>query len=412
MTQVLNTTQSATGTFAAFQHRNYRLWFVGQLISLVGTFMQGAAQGYLVFSLTGSSAYLGYVGAMSGLPSWLFMLYGGVIADRIPRRTLMMITQSGLMLMAFIQAALVFAGVIQAWHILVLAFLVGTINAFDTPARQSFVVELVDRPQITNAIALNGTMFNGGAILGPAVGGMIYALVGPQWCFAINGFSFLGVLGALALMRIHALPVPAQRARAIDAIVEGFQYVRGDRLVATLSFTVLYMNIFAFGLITLMPAWAVNILGGDVTTNGLLLSSRGVGAVIGGLMIAALSARGVRGRMWFIASLSLPLLMVGFALARTLPLSLLLLAGMGLALITVMNNSNALVQSRVPDALRGRVMGLYSLMFMGGGPLGSFLVGQLAERFGEPNTALFSALMILVYVIAVAVFRPEVRRAK
>ncbi len=374
--------------------------------------MQAAAQGYLVFSLTGSSAYLGYVGAMNGLPSWLFMLYGGVIADRIPRRTMLMITQSGLMVVAFVQAGLVIAGVIQAWHILVLAFLSGTINAFDTPARQSFVVELVDRQHITNAIALNGTMFNGGAIIGPALGGLLYAAAGPEWCFSINGLSFLAVLSALALMRITTLPAQARRAKAVDAIAEGLRYIRSDRLIATLAFTVFFLNVFAFGLITLMPAWAVNILQGDVTTNGLLLSSRGVGAVIGGLTIAALSARGVRGKMWFISSLCLPLLMTAFAVSRVLPLSLAMMALMGLSLITIMNNSNALVQSRVPDEMRGRVMAIYSLMFMGGGPLGSLLAGLLAERIGEPSTALFSAGMVAMYVTAVALFRPEVRRAK
>jgi predicted MFS family arabinose efflux permease len=323
-----------------------------------------------------------------------------------------MLTQTGMMLLAFVLAGLVISGVVQAWHILVLAFFTGMVNAFDTPARQSFVVELVDRSDLTNAIALNATMFNSGAIMGPAVGGMLYALAGPEWCFTINGISFLAVIAALALMRINSQPIPAPRTRAIDAIAEGFNYVKSDRLIATLTFTVFYMNVFAFGLLTLMPAWAVNILHGDVTTNGVLLSSRGVGAVIGGLTIAALSGKGVRGKMWFIASLTVPLAMAAFAAARWLPISMAFLALMGLSLISVMNNSNALVQSRVPDGLRGRVMGLYSLMFMGGGPLGSLMVGQIAERFGEPPTLYFCAAMVMAYMIAVAVFRPEVRRAK
>lgn len=400
---------SISSTFAAFRHRNYRLWFVGQLISLIGSWMQTTAQGYLVFSLTGSSAYLGYVGFITGLPSWLFMLYGGVIADRIPRRTLLIITQAALMVLAFILAGLVIAEVVQPWHILVLAFLGGVANAFDTPARQSFVVELVDRDDITNAIAFNGTMFNIGAILGPAIGGVVYALAGPAWCFNLNGLSFIAVIIALGLMQFKLLPPPAPRGSALKAIAESFNYVRSDRLISTLTLTVLVINLLASALLTLVPAWAVNILGGDVKTNGLLLSARGIGAVIGGLTIAFLSGSGVRGKMWSASSFILPVTVLGFAVFRTLPISLALLTVMGFTLITIMNNSNAMVQSRTPDHLRGRVMGLYSLMFMGGGPLGALLGGLLAERTGEIVTSIACGVLLLVYAVFIAFTRPEVR---
>ena len=409
---------TVSNTFAAFRHRNYRLWFIGQLISLVGTWMQNTAQGFLIYTLTGSVAYLGYVGFVSGIPTWLFMLYGGFIADRVPRRTMMIITQTAMMVLAFILAALVFLKVVQPWHILVLSFMLGVTNAFDTPARQSFVVELVEREDMTNAIAFNATMFNTGAIVGPAIGGVVYALTGPAWCFTINGISFLAVIAALFLMRIAPQPVPPRNGTAIQAIIEGFRYVRSDRLITTLTATVLYMNVFGFGLVTLMPAWAVTILRGDVTTNGLLLSARGAGAVIGGLAIAALAGRGIRGKMWTTSSFLLPLMIASFALSRWLPLSLVLLGGMGFMLITIMNNSNAMVQSRVPDALRGRVMGLYSMMFMGGGPLGSLLVGLMADRAGhtlpqfggEPVTAIFCAAMLLIYAALIWAYRPEVRQ--
>lgn len=401
---------SLTGTFSAFRHRNYRLWFAGQLTSLVGSWMQTAALGFLVFSLTGSTAYLGYVGFISGLPSWLFMLYGGVIADRIPRRTLLIITQSVLMMLAFILAALVITKVVQPWHILVLAFIGGTANAFDTPARQSFVVELVEREDLTNAIAFNGTMFNAGAILGPAVGGVVYDLAGPAWCFNINGISFIAVIIALGLMQFKLLPPAPPRVSAAKAIAEGFAYVRADRLISTLALTVFVVNVLASGLLTLVPAWAVNILHGDVTTNGVLLSARGIGAVIGGLTIAVLSGRGVRGRMWATSSFILPLTVLAFALSRELLLSLALLVVMGFNLITIMNNSNAMVQSRTPDHLRGRVMGLYSLMFMGGGPLGALLGGVLAERTSETFTVLVCGALLLVYAVFIAAARPEVRK--
>jgi MFS family permease len=193
---------SARGTFAALQYPNYRLWFIGQMISLVGTWMQGTAQGYLVYELTRSPAYLGYVGFAAGVPSWLFMLYGGVIADRMSRRTLLVITQTCMMLLAFLLAGLTFTGRVQPWHIIVLAFLLGTANAFDAPARQAFVLEMVDRQHLTNAIALNSTMFNLGTAIGPAMAGITYSLFGPAWCFTINAFSFLAVIAALLLMKL------------------------------------------------------------------------------------------------------------------------------------------------------------------------------------------------------------------
>ncbi len=379
---------------------------------MIGTWMQNTAQGYLVYAITGSPAYLGYVGFISGIPSWLFMLYGGLVADRVARRTLMIITQTTMMVLAFILAGLVFTDMVRPWHILVLAFLLGIANAFDVPARQSFVAELVAREDMTNAIAFNGTMFNTGAIIGPAIGGVIYALTGPAWCFTINGISFIAVIVALFMMRIQPMAVPVNRPSALAAISEGFRYVRGERLVLTLTSSVLFFTGFGFSLMTLLPAWAVNVLGGDVTTNGALLASRGVGAVIGGLAIAVFASQGLRGKMWAFGSLLLPIAMFGFAYARWLPLSLMVLGVMGFALIVIMNNSNAMVQSRVPDELRGRVMALYSLMFMGGGPVGSLLIGMLADRAGEVITVVICGIALLIYAVVIWFYRPEVRQMK
>jgi MFS family permease len=405
-----NSAVSIAQTFSAFRHYNYRLWFAGQLISLIGTWMQNTAQGYLVYTLTGSAAYLGYLGFVSGIPSWLFMLYGGVVADRVPRRTLMIITQSAMMVLAFILAGLVFANMVQPWHIVVLAFLLGIANAFDMPARQSFVLEMVAREDMTNAIAMNATMFNAGVIIGPAIAGVTYAVLGPGWCFTINGISFIAVIIALALMRIKPLPAAAPHITALSALKDSLHYVKSERLVQTLIISVLVLNVFGFGLITLMPAWAVSVLRGDVTTNGLLLSARGIGAMVGGLAIAALAARGIRGKMWSISSFLLPLVLFGFAATRWLPLSLVLMAGMGLALIAIMNNSNAMVQSRVPDELRGRVMALYSLMMMGGMPVGALMVGVLAERTSEPLAVMAGAAVLLIFAAWLWLKRPEIRR--
>ena len=198
-------TAASTKTFSAFQHRNYRLWFFGQLTSLVGSWMQNTAQGYLIYSLTGSQAYLGLVGFVSGVPALLFMLFGGLVADRMPRRNLMIIIQSFMMTLAFILAGLVYFELVQPWHILVLSFLLGIANAFDTPARLSLVADLVPKEDMTNAIAFNAIMFNAGLIIGPAIGGLIYAFTGPALCFTINGLSFIAVIVALALMQIPVL---------------------------------------------------------------------------------------------------------------------------------------------------------------------------------------------------------------
>ncbi|MFO7170627.1 MAG: MFS transporter, partial [Chloroflexota bacterium] len=221
-------------TFAALRHRNYRLWFFGQMISLFGTWMQTTAQGFLVYELTGSPAYLGAVGFAAGIPSWIFTLYGGVVADRVPRRTLLIITQTTMMALAFVLAALVATGAVEPWHIAALAFALGIANAFDSPARLAFVRELVDREDMTNAIALNATMFNLGSFAGPAVAGLAYALVGPAWCFTLNGLSFVGVIGALSLMRLPPQQRRATRATAWQELREGLRYIAGTRTVRTL----------------------------------------------------------------------------------------------------------------------------------------------------------------------------------
>jgi len=208
-------------TFAALKHRNYRLWFWGQMVSLFGTWMQITAQGFLIYQLTKSSAYLGYVGFASGVPSWLFMMYGGVVADRVSKRKLLIITQSIMMILAFVLATLVFTGTVQAWHILLLAFGLGSTNAFDAPARLAFVSEMVNREDLTNAVALNATMFNTALIIGPAIAGVIYYAFGPGWCFAVNGISFIAVIIALAAMHLLPGTGTSQHASTFSSLKEG-----------------------------------------------------------------------------------------------------------------------------------------------------------------------------------------------
>lgn len=371
---------SPRGTFAALQFPNYRLWFFGQMISLVGTWMQSTAQGYLVYTLTGSAAYLGVITFINGVPAWLLMMYGGLIADRIPKRTLMIITQTAMMVLAFIMAALVFTNVVAPWHIAVLAFLLGVANAFDAPARQSFVIELVDREYMTNAIALNATMFNTGTVIGPAIAGITYAAFGPAWCFTINGISFIAVIIGLALMKLKAVPQIQIRRNALAEIKEGIQYVAKNKIIRGLIAYYGFLATFGFGLVALMPVWAVSVLHGDVTTNGYLLSARGIGSLAAGLFLAALGNKRIRGKMWGISTLALPVGWFAFAWITNLPLSLILLGLIGFFLILIANLTNSMVQTHVDDQIRGRVMGIYTMVFFGFSPIGSLISGFSAEH--------------------------------
>lgn len=397
-------------TFAALQYPNYRLWFFGQMVSLAGTWMQSTAQGYLVYDITNSTELLGTVAAANGLPTLLFMLFGGVIADRLSRRTLMLITQSVMMILAFILAWLTFTGLVQPWHIIVLAFLLGTANAFESPARVSFVAELVEREAMTNAIALNATMFNVATVVGPALSGLTYALVGPTWCFVINGLSFIAII--IALLRMD-LPKQTRRPQTNNALADlrvGFHYVFNHPLTLSLTGYMGVVSLFGFGMLTLLPAWAKDILGGDETTNGWLMAARGLGALIGALMLATWGHRGIRGKLWALGSFILPVSLLLFAPVRWLPLSLGLLIVAGWSLIMMANSSNAMVQTQVSDELRGRVMGIYTFVFFGCSPLGAYLSGKAAGIFGPPTTVTICAIILFLAALLTWFFIPAIRR--
>jgi MFS family permease len=399
-------------TFSSLRHRNYRLWFWGQLVSLFGTWMQITAQGFLVYELTGSSAYLGYVGFAAGLPSWFFMPLGGVIADRVRRRTLLLITQTSMMALAFILAALAFLNVVRPWEIILLAFLLGIANAFDAPARHAFVPDMVGRDDLTNAIALNSTIFNSATAIGPAVAGITYALVGPAWCFMINGVSFIAVIAALSRMRLKAGEREPSQSSAVQDLKEGFRYVLGHQMIRTLISLIVVTSLFGVSFAVLLPAWAVKVLGGDATTNGWLQSARGVGALIGALLIASLGRFDFKGRLLIFGSFVFPLLVLAFSLVRWLPLSLAVLIGTGVAVIFIFNLANSLVQTLVRDELRGRVMGIYSLTFFGFLPVGALWIGTMAQRFGETAAVLMNAGIMLLLCSAIAISVPELRRLK
>lgn len=400
----------ASRTFAALRYPNYRLWFFGQLVSLFGTWMQTTAQGFLVFQLTQSPAYLGYVGFAAGMPAWVLTLYAGVIADRIPRRTLLLITQTAQMILAFALAALVFTGLVLPWHIVGLSLLLGIANAFEAPARLAFVRELVDnKDDLTNGIALNATMFNLATTTGPAVAGIAYTLVGPAWCFTLNGVSFLAVIGALLRMRIAPKPPVQSGASAWQELKVGIRYIVHEPAVRTLIALVGVTGCFGISFATLFPAWAVRILNGDAATTGLLQSARGLGAFIGALLIASLGRFHFKGRLLTGGTFAFPLLLIALTLTDWLPLTLIILVASGLAVIMIMNLANALVQTLVPDELRGRVMAVYSMIFFGMVPLGALWVGLIADYVGEPLAVLSGALVSLAAAVVIFIAVPRIR---
>jgi MFS family permease len=396
-------------TFAALKHRNYRLWFYGQMISLFGTWMQMTALGFLVYELTHSSAFLGYVGFASGIPSWLFSMYGGVVADRMSRRKLLIITQYAMMILALILAMLTFFGIVRPWHILVLTFGLGLANAFDSPARLAFISEMVDHEDLTNAVALNATMFNTAIIVGPAIAGIIYAAFGPGWCFTINGISFIAVIAALMAMHLQPHVQTTKRSSTLLALKEGISYVHHQPIIRTLIGLVASVSMFGMALGTLMPAWSVKILHGDATTNGMLFSARGIGSLIGALAIASLGRAAARGKLITTGSLIFPVFISLFALVYLLPVSLLLMVLIGFASIFVINLSNAMIQSLAPDNLRGRVMGVYSTVFMGSMPLGALFLGVVAEHAGEAEAALIGSAAAFCIAGLVWFFVPKLR---
>ena len=396
-------------TFTALRYRNYRLWFIGQLASLIGTWMQTTAQAFLVFQLTNSPAYLGLVGFASGVPSLIFMMYGGVIADRMPRRNLLIVTQSSMMVLAFILAALTFTGWVQPWHIIVLSLLLGTANAFDTPARQSFVSELVEREDLGNAIALNSTMFQGAMAVGPAVAGITYAVLGPAMCFAINGISFLAVIAALLMMRVKPTVIRVRATSAWQDLRAGLVYIIAHPMIRTIIAFIGLTSVFGMGFNALFPDWAVVVLGGDATTNGWLQSARGVGSLSGALLIASLGRFKFKGKLLTIGSLVFPVALILFAQVRALPLSLLTLFIAGWGYMSLFNMGNVLIQTHVDDELRGRVMSVYALAFGGLMPLGALLAGTLADQVGSPTTVVTGALITLALAVSVWWRAPKLR---
>ena len=340
--------------FISLRHRNFRLFWCGQLVSLVGTWMQGLGQQWLVYVLTGSALKLGIVSAFQFLPVLLFSLYGGVVADRLPKRTLVICTQTASLLLAVILGLLTWAHVVQIWHVYVLAFLLGTVNAFDMPARQAFVIEMVGREDLMNAIALNSSIFNGSRALGPAIGAYVIQGVGIAGCFFLNALSFVAVIVGLFMMRLpkHAQPRPARQG-ALRQIGEGLGYIRHDRRVLLVFLVVSVIAIFGIPTYTtLMPIIADQVLRGGVTGLGVLSTSLGVGSMLASFALAYTSSAGQRRFLLTTGSVIFSSLLTLFSFSHVFGVSLALLAGVGFCAVATNATGNTIIQSYVPDHLR------------------------------------------------------------
>ena len=392
-------------TFSAFQYRNYRLYFWGQLVSLIGTWMTSTAQGWLVYQLTGSKALLGVVAAAGTAPMLVFATWGGWAADRFPKRTVLIWTQSAMMILAFIFAGLVWSHFIQPWHIIVLGLCGGVVMAFDMPARQSFVVEIASREDLMNAISLNSAMFNGARIIGPAIAGFLMAKVGIALCFLIDGVSFLAVLAGLCMMHLPPHVPGAASGGPLAQSLEGFRYVWNHIRVRTIFALFAIVGIFGWSYSVLMPAFARDVLHLGEQGYGFLLGASGVGALIGAFTTAtfgtAVSPRKLAfGGVWLFSAMLLI-----FSFNRNLVIAMLCLAGSGFGMMLFFSTSNTTVQTIVPDEMRGRVMGIWALIFGGMIPFGSLEAGALAHYVGTPATlgigACICALAAFVTLIIV-----------
>ncbi len=401
-------TRAADGTFRSLRHRNFQLYFGGQLVSVAGTWMQAVAQAWLVYQISHSDLTLGIVGFAAAIPALIISPFGGVIVDRVPKRAVLIGAQVGAMLLAFILAALAFTHTVQVWHIVLLAAGLGVVNAFDGPARQAFVVEMVGREDLTNAIAVNSMMFNSARVIGPAIGGLLLASVGAAWCFLLNGLSYLAVIAGLWAMQLPPRTIQRSVAAPLSAMASGLRFVWHQVDLFALLLIALVYAVFGLSYATVLPAFADQVLHSGATGYGLLNAATGVGAVLGALIIAR-TGGGRRGRWLVWTSLAFPVILFAFAYVNVYSLSLLLALALGLFFMLQFTLINTMLQMRVGDEMRGRVLSLYTLTFFGFAPFGNLAMGNLAEYWGLSFTIGIGAVVALILFVVILLVVPRLR---
>jgi MFS family permease len=382
--------------FRALKHRNFQLFFAGQLVSLIGTWMQLTAQLWLVYRMTNSPALLGIFGFASQIPILFLASVGGYVGDRYSRHRGVIWTQTAALILSFVLAALTLLGVVRVWEIILIAFITGIVNAFDVPIRQAFLVQMVGKEDLPNAIALNSSIFNGARVVGPAMAGFAIAWIGEGWCFFLNGVSFLAEIVALLMMRIEKTEIRAGKGSPLRNFVQGFHFAMSDRPIRSTLLLVSLMSMFGLQYSVFLPIFARDILHGGPGRLGVLMSFAGVGAVIGALHFAARTD--YKGLVEWIAATSTAcaLGLILFSQSRIFWLSAVMLLIVGFSATSQLAATNTIVQGRVPDELRSRVMAVYATMFMGVQPLGALVAGGVAKRIGAPYAlSVFGSICLL-----------------
>jgi MFS family permease len=394
----------------ALGSRNYRLFFGGQSASLIGTWITRIATSWLVYRLTGSELLLGVVGFCGQIPTLVLAPFAGVLVDRYNRHRILIVTQVLSSLQSFALAALAFSGRITVGWILVLQIAQGIINAFDTPARQSFVVDMVeDRTHLSNAIALNSTMVNGSRIIGPSIGGVLIAAFGEGWCFLVDAISYIAVIGSLLAMRVEHVKRVKSETTALEELREGFSYVANFPPMSSALMLLALVATMGMPYTVLMPAIAANVLHGGAHTLGFLMTASGCGALVGALYLASRSTVVGLGRVMVIATVVFGASLVVFSLSHHLWLSLLILPFVGGGMMVEMASTNTILQTIVEERFRGRVMAFYAMAFLGTAPIGSLLAGVLADRIGASRTIMIGGVACLVAAIWFARRLPSLR---
>jgi MFS family permease len=395
----------------SLRHRNYRLFFTGQLISLIGTWMDTVAEAWLVYRLSHSPLLLGVAAFASQIPVFLLAPIGGLIADRYDRRKILIWTQALSMVQAMILAILTLTHVVTIWHVIVLAAGLGIVNAIDMPTRQAFVVDMVSRDDLMNAIALNSSMFNGARVIGPAVAGIIVAAIGEGWCFFANSVSYIAVIAGLWMMTTKpgVYPRAPRTDSAWGQIKEGFRFVMGEKPVRALLALLAVVSLFGMSYSVLMPIFADQILHAGPRGLGLLMGCAGVGALGGAISLALKKEVAGLGRWIVMGACGFGVALIIFGESRMTWLSCAVLLGAGYAMMVQMSSSNTLIQSMVPDHLRGRVMAIYTGTFMGMAPVGALLSGTLAQHIGAPYAVAIGGVACIVAGALFGVVLPKLR---
>lgn len=401
--------QSTIIMFSALKIRDFRLYWFGMFISLVGTWIQTIAQSWLVFKLTNSAFLLGLVSFLGALPVFLFSLFAGVLADRVNKKNILIFTQQAFMILAFALAVLTQKGLITPAQIMLISFLNGIVMAFDAPSRQAVVAELVGREHIMNAVALNSAAFNSARLIGPAIAGVLIASIGMEGCFYINGISFLAVIIALLLIKNSSFKKKAVKAVFMADLTAGLKFIKNNRPILILMSMVGITSLFGVSYVILMPVFANDILKAGPAGFAALMSATGLGALSAALLLARLGDFRKKGKLLVFSSVVFSVSLVFFALSKSYFFSLIILAVMGWASVTAVSLINTLIQLLSPDEFRGRSMSVFMLIFAGIMPIGNLIAGSLTHVCGVSFTVLLSGLICTAFFILINIFYSDIR---